>query len=110
MLGSQTPRSVLENFASLAELIVEPFRDVRDPRVPERLRGQLGGYLFGESDIGTRVSQKAALSAMSVHFQIPPREIVFLHRRMTGVLVTLAALHTDLNLGPAVRTQLAGIR
>lgn len=109
LLGPQTPRTVLENFASLAELIVEPFRDVRDPRVPERLRGGAGGYLFGQSDIGTRVSQKAALSAMSVHFQIPPREIVFLHRRMTGVLVTLAALHTELNLGPAVRAQLQSV-
>jgi predicted unusual protein kinase regulating ubiquinone biosynthesis (AarF/ABC1/UbiB family) len=109
LLGRQTPRTVLENFASLAELIVEPFRDVTDPRVPARLRGPQGGYLFGHSDIGTRVSQKAALSAMSVHFQIPPREIVFLHRRMTGVLVTLASLHTDLNLGPAVRQQLARV-
>jgi hypothetical protein len=62
----------------------------------------LGGYLYGESDIAVRVSQKAATSAMSLHFQIPPREIVFLHRRMTGVLVTLASLNTDLNLGPAV--------
>jgi hypothetical protein len=74
--------------------------------VPQRLKGSQGGYLFGLSDIATRVSQKAAVSAMSVHFQIPPREIVFLHRRMTGVLVTLASLHTDLNLGPCVKAKL----
>lgn len=109
LLGPNTPRSVLENFAALAELIVEPFRDINDPRVPARLHGQLGGYAFGASDIATRVSQKAALSAMSVHFQIPPREIVFLHRRMTGVLVTLASLNADLNLGPAVKAQLERI-
>jgi predicted unusual protein kinase regulating ubiquinone biosynthesis (AarF/ABC1/UbiB family) len=106
LLAPDTPRAVLENFAELAELIVEPFRDVSDPRIPQRLKGSQGGYLFGLSDIATRVSQKAALSAMSVHFQIPPREIVFLHRRMTGVLVTLASLHTDLNLGPSVKAKL----
>ena len=102
LLKGNTPRPVLEGFASLAELIVEPFRDASDPRIPARLKGPLGGYLYGESDIALRVSQKAAMSAMSLHFQIPPREIVFLHRRMTGVLVTLASLNTDLNLGPAV--------
>jgi predicted unusual protein kinase regulating ubiquinone biosynthesis (AarF/ABC1/UbiB family) len=102
LLKGSTPRSVLEGFASLAELIVEPFRDASDPRIPSQLKGPLGGYLYGESDIAVRVSQKAATSAMSLHFQIPPREIVFLHRRMTGVLVTLASLNTDLNLGPAV--------
>jgi len=35
---------------------------------------------------------------MSKHFKIPPQEIIFLHRRIGGVLVTLKTLRAELRL------------
>ncbi|MEB4988002.1 hypothetical protein RXP21_29020, partial [Pseudomonas aeruginosa] len=52
-----------------------------------------------------RVSQMAARNALSLSFQVPPREIVFLHRRVAGVFIALATLSAELDLRkPLART------
>lgn len=98
LMDHGTPDSVLRGFGELTELIVEPFRKPFDPRVPERLYTPGGAYCFGPTDLPARVGQKAALKMMSVHFKIPPQEIIFLHRRIVGVLVTLRTLRAELRL------------
>ena len=40
----------------------------------------------------------AAVNSISYHFRIPPREIMFLHRRIAGVFIVLATLRAELNL------------
>jgi hypothetical protein len=37
------------------------------------------------------------MNALSVYFRVPPREIVFLHRRLAGVFIMLATLGAELN-------------
>ncbi|HEY1058582.1 MAG TPA: AarF/ABC1/UbiB kinase family protein [Limnobacter sp.] len=98
LMDPDTPRSVLEGFGDLTELIVEPFRKPFSPGVPERLYTPGGAYCFGPSDLPARVGQTAALKMMSKHFKIPPQEIIFLHRRIGGVLVTLRTLRAELRL------------
>ncbi|MGH8441283.1 MAG: ABC1 kinase family protein, partial [Nevskiaceae bacterium] len=71
------PESVHTTFAELCELIVEPFR---------------GSYDWGASDLPRRVGEKIARNALTRYFRIPPREIVFLHRRLAGVFFLAAAL------------------
>jgi hypothetical protein len=44
-----------------------------------------------------RAANVAARNALSVHYRVPPREIVFLHRRLAGVFIMLAALGTELD-------------
>ena len=44
-----------------------------------------------------REGQPLARNALSVHFRVPPREIVFLHRRLAGVFIMLATLGVELN-------------
>ncbi len=100
LMAPNSPRKVLEDFAGLAQLIVEPFRHTSDLSIPKHCLAADGNYNFGQSDLPTRVAQKAAMNALSVHFRIPPREIVFLHRRIAGVFATLTALKAQLNLGP----------
>ena len=102
LMDRGTPRKVLEEFADLAKLIVEPFRHTSDPNVPSDCLSSDGMYRFGSSNLPTRVAQKAAMNAMTVHFRIPPREIVFLHRRIGGVFATLTALNAELDLGPVM--------
>lgn len=106
LMNHGTPRSVLEGFGDLTEMIVEPFRKPFDPRVPERLYTPGGAYCFGPSDLPARVGQTAALKMMSTHFKIPPQEIIFLHRRIGGVLVTLRTLRAELRLHEVLKPHL----
>jgi predicted unusual protein kinase regulating ubiquinone biosynthesis (AarF/ABC1/UbiB family) len=72
------PAPVREAFVELCELIVEPFRG--------------GDYDWGASDLPRRVGEKIARNAMTRYMRIPPREIVFLHRRLAGAFFLAAAL------------------
>ncbi|HEX4843510.1 MAG TPA: AarF/ABC1/UbiB kinase family protein [Limnobacter sp.] len=106
LMNTDTPRNVLEGFGDLTELIVEPFRKPFDPKVPEHLYTPGGAYRFGHTDLPARVGQTAALKMMSKHFKIPPQEIIFLHRRIGGVLVTLRTLRAELRLHDLLRPYL----
>ena len=72
------PEAVRTNFAEICELICEPF--------------QGGVYDWGASDLPRRVGERMARASLTRWFRIPPREIVFLHRRLSGVFILLAAL------------------
>lgn len=106
LMDRGTPKAVLEGFGDLTELIVEPFRKPFDPRVPENLYTPGGAYRFAASDLPVRVGQTAALKMMSKHFKIPPQEIIFLHRRIGGVLVTLRTLRAELRLHELLKPHL----
>ncbi len=90
------PRDVVDAFAEMCEMIVEPFNAADDARTPRVLRGEDGAYRWGDSDLPMRSGRVAALNALSVHFRVPPREIVFLHRRLAGVFIMLATLRCEL--------------
>jgi hypothetical protein len=90
------PRGVVDAFADMCEMIVEPFNAPGDARTPPALRGAGGAYRWGDSDLPMRSGRLAALNALSVYFRVPPREIVFLHRRLAGVFIMLATLHCEL--------------
>lgn len=106
LMDSDTPRAVLEGFGELTELIVEPFRKPFDPKVADRLYTPGGAYRFGDTDLPARVGHIAAQKIMSKHFKIPPQEIVFLHRRIGGVLVTLKTLRAELRLHELLKPHL----
>ncbi|MEN8720481.1 MAG: AarF/ABC1/UbiB kinase family protein [Oceanococcaceae bacterium] len=89
------PDNVLDGFFELTRLIVEPFVDDE--------------YDWGDSDLPARVSQTVARNTLTRHFKIPPREIVFLHRRLAGVFITLAWLKVRLNARPMLESALAHV-
>ena len=74
-------------------LMIEPFAD----DAPDELTTPDGAYRWGESDLPFRVSRAVSDAAISRWFRIPPREIVFLHRRMGGVFVLLAVLDAEVD-------------
>lgn len=97
LMKANMPRAVLDAFCQLCELIVEPFgRPGLDGEGGERFNAR-GEYRWGESDLPMRAGRVAALNALSVHFRVPPREIVFLHRRLAGVFIMLATLRAELD-------------
>jgi len=88
------PESVRKGFEELCELIVEPFRG--------------GDYAWGDSDLPRRVGEKIARTAVTRWFRIPPREIVFLHRRLSGVFILLATLRAQWDARPVLLQHLQG--
>lgn len=95
LMGADFPRSVLDPFCQMCELIVEPFTDPAEGRVAPKLVNERGEYRWGDSDLPMRAGQIAAKGAFSKYFRVPPREIVFLHRRLSGVFIMLATLHAE---------------
>ncbi len=104
LIGENFPQTALDALAVMFERIIEPFEPAR---APEALRTANGDYRFGSSDLPMRVSQIAARNALTRSFQIPPRELVFLHRRLGGVFIALATLGSELNLRKALDAALA---
>jgi len=96
LMGGTFPEPVLKAFVEMCQLIVEPFNGPNDPRTPPQLRNAQGDYRWGASDLPMRAANVAARNALSVHFRVPPREIVFLHRRLAGVFIMLATLDVEL--------------
>jgi predicted unusual protein kinase regulating ubiquinone biosynthesis (AarF/ABC1/UbiB family) len=97
LMRSDFPPPVLRAFADLCELIVEPFYLPDDPRTPPGQCNERGEYRWGEGNLPLRAANVAARNALSLYFRVPPREIVFLHRRLAGVFIMLATLRAELN-------------
>lgn len=83
MMGN-FPEAVQQSFVELWELVIEPFKG-DEP------------YDWGDSDLPQRVTNKIARAALSRYFRVPPREIVFLHRRLAGVFIMLATLRAQIS-------------
>ena len=97
MLRLDLPPAVHDSYAHACEIIVEPFNDqARDGTPPELLNAQ-GAYRWRGSDMLGRASAATARSAMTVHFRLPPPELVFLNRRLMGTFVMLGALGAEFN-------------
>lgn len=93
LLRRDSPQRVFDDFATVGMLIIEPFK--KQP--PAELSTSDGRYKWGESDLFWRVSRAVQDAAISRWFRIPPREIVFLHRRLGGVFVLMSVLGAELN-------------
>jgi predicted unusual protein kinase regulating ubiquinone biosynthesis (AarF/ABC1/UbiB family) len=102
LMTEQTPEPALDAFVAMCEAIVEPFEAADDPRVHKAQRNARGAYRWGDSDLPMRSGRVAANNALSVHFRVPPREIVFLHRRLAGVFIMLATLRSELDARDAL--------
>ncbi|HEY9547338.1 MAG TPA: AarF/ABC1/UbiB kinase family protein [Solimonas sp.] len=97
LMSDKMPQSALDAFAVMCEAIVEPFEAVDDAKSDPSRRNKAGAYRWGDSDLPMRSGRIAAMNALSVHFRVPPREIVFLHRRLAGVFIMLATLHCEVD-------------
>ena len=96
LLNLAWPAATLDAFFELSQLIVEPFSiGGGSPPPPEFVDG--GNYCFDKTDLPRRVTKQMSRAALSRYFRIPPREIVFLHRRMAGVFIAQTTLRARWN-------------
>lgn len=107
LMSPDFPRQTLDAFCAMCEMITEPFSGGDPKRIPPSLLNERGEYKWGDSDLPMRAGQMAARNAFSKHFRVPPREIVFLHRRLSGVFIMLATLRAELDARPLLMNALS---
>jgi hypothetical protein len=100
MLRADLPPAVHEGYARACQIIVEPFNDHARDGTPKQLLNGQGAYRWRGSDLLSRASAATARNAMTVHFRLPPPELVFLNRRLMGTFLMLGALGAEVNARP----------
>ncbi|GGY68554.1 ABC1 kinase family protein [Marinobacter zhanjiangensis] len=99
------PDDVLDKFARVCMSVLEPLAPA-DYDWPEYAVNADGQYRWKESDLPSRVARDAARSAISRYFQVPPKEFVFLNRKLIGVYTFIAVLRAEFNGEPLLRKYL----
>lgn len=82
--------------AKLCFMAIEPFTDIEKYPPPAFLLSQDGEYLWGDSDLPARLSLQAGLSAANRYFTVPPREMMFLVRKIMGAYTFMSVLSAKL--------------
>ena len=73
-------------------MAVEPWLPPQDPRVPSHLVDRNGCYIWSKSDLPTRIAGLATKYALSFKVRAPPREVLFLDRKIGGIFIMMKVL------------------
>lgn len=90
------PQAVLDEFGKVCIDVLEPLSE--DPAAYEgAVLNMRGEYCWAQSNLSNRVAKRAAISAISRYFKVPPKEFVFLNRKLVGVYTFIAVLKAEFN-------------
>jgi predicted unusual protein kinase regulating ubiquinone biosynthesis (AarF/ABC1/UbiB family) len=101
-ISTDDTEELKNHFVEFCYLITEPFfpPELDKPGAkhsgPKELYNEKGAYLFGESDLPKRAAKKGAVLAVSARFRSPPKEIVFLDRKLGGIFIFLSVLKVQI--------------
>ncbi|RYE51055.1 MAG: hypothetical protein EOP21_02375 [Hyphomicrobiales bacterium] len=79
-------------FVEICFMAVEPWLPPQDPRVPSHLIDRNGCYIWSKSDLPTRIASLATKYALSFKAKAPPREVLFLDRKIGGIFIMMKVL------------------
>lgn len=99
------PEKVLQEFGGVCMAVLEPLAD-RELKVPDYALNEQGEYRWKQSDLPTRIAKRAAMSAINRYFKIPPKEFVFLNRKLVGVYTFISVLGAEFNGREALKPYL----
>lgn len=87
------PPKLHEAFTELCFEAVEVLQDPDRYPPPPEVINERGEYLWGESDLPNRIMSRASRNALSVHFDVPPKEFIFLARKLLGAYTFLHVIN-----------------
>lgn len=96
LMRENMPEKVLNDFTTMAFRAIEPFADWSVNPAPEEFLNENGEYCWGRSDLPTRVALFGANAALTRHFHMPPKEFVFMIRKLVGVYTFISVLDGQL--------------
>ena len=79
------PDEIRQAFTCLCRMMIEPVKQQEED------------YPWSSSDLPNRIARKASKSAVSKYFEVPPKEFLFLNRKLVGVYTFLSVLDARLN-------------
>ncbi|MDF1820945.1 MAG: AarF/ABC1/UbiB kinase family protein [Alcanivoracaceae bacterium] len=94
-LSRGTPGRLLDDFASMCFEAVEVLQDPERFPPPDHVLNERGEYLWGASDLPSRMVARASRNALSVHFDVPPKEFIFLARKLLGAYTFLHVIEAE---------------
>lgn len=94
-LHRNVPEKNLNQFIELCFMAVEVLADPDVHPMPDYVLNERREYLWGKSDLPDRVMLKASKSALSVHFDVPPKEFIFLARKLLGAYTFLHVIRAE---------------
>ena len=90
------PIEVQRRFGEICMGVLEPLSRADSPK-PDFALNERGAYRWRHSDLPNRIARQATRSAVSRYFRIPPREFVFLNRKLVGVYTLISVLGAEFN-------------
>lgn len=106
-MSNDWPEDVLRRFGEVCMSVLEPLSRDRS-QWPDYATNEQGQYRWKQSDLPSRVARQAARSAISRYFRVPPKEFVFLNRKLIGVYTFIAVLKAEFNGEDLLRRYLYG--
>jgi predicted unusual protein kinase regulating ubiquinone biosynthesis (AarF/ABC1/UbiB family) len=94
-LDKGVPRKIMEQFAKLCFMGVEVLQNPDKYPPPDNVLNNKKEYLWGESDLPTRILAEAGKNAFSTHFDVPPKEFIFLSRKLLGAYTFLHVIGAE---------------
>ena len=95
LLQPEDDLGLVENYVNLCCMLTEPFQN--------------GAYDWGQSDLPKRVAANVTKMA-GFKVRAPPRELIFLDRKLSGVFIYLSVLKCVMDLRPNVARWIAPSR
>ncbi len=95
-MQAEWPQKVLEEFAQVCIAVLEPLAKDQTAAGSDSFN-EKGEYCWRDSDLPSRIAKRAAVSAISRYFKIPPKEFVFLNRKLVGVYTFISVLNGQFN-------------
>lgn len=108
-LAGNVPQRLLDDFAALCFEAIEALQNPDRFPPSASVLNDRGEYLWGESDLPGRIMNRASRTALSVYFDVPPREFIFLFRKLLGAYTFLHVIRAEVR-GDTILAPFASMR
>lgn len=94
-LSNGAPDRLRSGFTELCFEAIEVLQDPDRFPPPSNVINENGEYLWGKSDLPNRIMARASRNALSRYFDVPPKEFIFLARKLLGAYTFLHVIEAE---------------
>ena len=99
-LMDEDPQELLDAFVQLSFMVTEPLSKPEWNSAPKELLNDQGEYDWENSDLPQRVAKSATKIITQFRLRTPPREVVFIDRKLGGTFTFLSRMGCRANVRP----------